>query len=411
MEGSEKPVSEVAKPPQETKKENVLMPLLIWVVIGILLGGVAYVAFFSGAPAPPVPQPQANTTVTPPSNATQIASATATIISEPGCPECNSTELLLAQIISSGPQMKLNITAVTPLSRGSPQADALISQYSIKKLPALVLSKGAADSAAFSSAWANVGGIKATDGSLVFQEPYPPYYDVTTGKTVGLVSLTVIPAPNCLDCFNTSKLVDSLSGSQVRMTFSSRVTLAANSTDGIALIKKYNITRLPAMFLSPDASAYPAVAGGWSQLGTIEPDGWFVYRSTMPPYVDLARNNTQVGLVSIIELTDPNCTACYDVGEHYQSLSASLGMVFTNRTRYNITSPQGMKLLVKYNITEVPTVLLSPQAFAYPAINQSYSQVGTLESDGWLVYRNLSALNVVYKDLTTGKVSGTPSTG
>lgn len=410
MGDAEKPSPEAAKAPQATKKEDFLMPLLVWIVIGLLLGGAAYVLLFSSAPPPVVKPPVNNTVVIPPSNTTKLAKAAVTLISEPSCPECNSTSALLAQIISVGPQMNLTISGVTQLARGSPDADAFIAKYSITKLPALVMTKDAENSASFTSAWANVG-TRGADGSFIYQETYPPYYDLATGKTVGIVGLTVIPASNCADCFNTSKLVESLAGSSVRMVFSGETVLDAGSADAKALMAKYNITRLPAMFLSPEAAAYPPVAQGWSQLGTIEPDGWYVYRSTMPPYADLLKNGSVVGRVSIIELTDPSCTACYDVNTQYTSLVQSLGMAFSNRTAYNITSTEGKKLIVKYNITEVPTILLSPDAFFYPAVNQSWSQIGTKEKDGWLVYRNLSNMGVVYKDLTTGNVTGSVAAG
>lgn len=57
-------------------------------------------------------------------------------------------------------------------------------------------------------------------------------------------------------------------------------TYEANSTEGMALIKKYNITAVPTVLYSPDASYYQDFDKVWLyQNSTIASDGWHVFRS------------------------------------------------------------------------------------------------------------------------------------
>ena len=58
----------------------------------------------------------------------------------------------------------------------------------------------------------------------------------------------------------------------------------------------------------------------------------------------------------------------------------------------------------KYNITLVPTIILSSNAKDYSSLNQAWSQVGSIETDGTFVFRDLSLLNIPYKDLYSNKI-------
>jgi len=43
---------------------------------------------------------------------------------------------------------------------------------------------------------------------------------------------------------------------------------------------KYNITKVPALLVSPDAKYYQNLNTAWAEVGTIAPDGWYIFRST-----------------------------------------------------------------------------------------------------------------------------------
>ncbi|HLC48694.1 MAG TPA: hypothetical protein VJI13_06480 [Candidatus Norongarragalinales archaeon] len=59
-----------------------------------------------------------------------------------------------------------------------------------------------------------------------------------------------------------------------------------------------------------------------------------------------------------------------------------------------------------YNITKIPTVLVSPESKDYPAFMTVYKQIGGFEKDGWFVFRNFQVLEGAwYFDLVTNTTS------
>jgi hypothetical protein len=90
---------------------------------------------------------------------------------------------------------------------------------------------------------------------------------------------------------------------------------------------------------------------------------------------------------------------------HEVGLNSTFGLYITNKSTYNITSVQGKAFVQKYNITAVPTVLLSPGAADYVNLASDWTQMGTVEKDGWFVFRTVGKITGSnYTNLTTGKV-------
>lgn len=390
--------------PTETKKEAALLPLVLWLAIGIVIGIGAYYLFLQPAPST---QPPLNITA-PNITVPLVPNVTVTMINYSGCSSCNATQYLLADIKSVAPQFGLKIGEVSTIDSSSSKAQALISKYSIKKLPTMIVSKEANTSSQFVSGWAQFGSIES-DGSFVYRDVYPPYYDLENKTIAGFVDVVEITT-DCKKCYNASQFVDYLK-SYVAMYLSNHTSFDANSSEAKSLISKYSIKRLPAFLLSPGASVYSFMGASWGQYGTVESDGWNVYRGSIPPYVDLQNNSSVVGIVTMIELVDPNCTECYDVGLHYSGLVQSFGLTIDNRTKIYTNSSEGAQLISKYNITKVPTVIVSSDAALYPGFNSSWKQMGSIESDGWLVFRELDQLGVKYKNVspTSNNISANAS--
>ncbi len=399
--------SGTSKPAPAAPMERAFVPILLCIVAGIIVGYAAY-ALFLAAPQPQV-QSQPNFNVTPiavpPVNKTPAFSIT--LINDTRCKNCNAAESLMLQLEQVASQFNMSVAKITVLDAGLPEAQALISQYSIKRLPALVLSNESSSSASFTSIWTANLGTKESDGALVYRGAIPPYYDLQNNTVVGIVDVVEIRASNCPDCVNVSRMTQSLAGPQVGMVIGNSSVYGSDSPEAKALIAKYNITKVPTLLLSPDAGAYSPIAGAWSSYGTVEQDGWYVYRNIYPPYADFTSGSI-VGRVSLIELADPSCTECYNVSLHYEGLKQQIGMVFANRTTYAINSTQGKALLKKYNITAVPAIVLSSDALSYAGFGTYWEQVGTVESDGWLVMRSVESFGT-FRNLTSGNITiGTP---
>jgi hypothetical protein len=395
--------SEAPKPAPAAPMASALMPLLFWIVAGILVGYAAYALLMAHPQVQPQPQPNINVTPIPVPPTNVMPAIQVVLINDTNCADCNVTSLLLSALMTATSQLKLNLTGISTLDASSPEGMALISKYSITKVPTLIVEGGANASANLTSWWATIGGTSEQDGALVYRDVYPPYYDLSAKKMVGVVDVVEIKAPSCGDCFNISGMTEMLSGAQVGMRLGNVTSIDYNSTEGKALIAKYGLTKVPALLLSPDAAAYKSLASAWQNVGTIEPDGWYVYRSVYAPYINIT-SGAVAGRVSIIELTDLSCASCYNVSEHYSGLEQSGGMVFTNRTTYDANSTQGQALIKKYNITAVPTIVMSSDAMVYSGFDSYWVQIGTVESDGWLVLRDLSRFGT-YRNLTSGNIT------
>lgn len=318
------------------------------------------------------------------------------IIKDSSCSGCFDMSSLPAQLAQAG--VKVSGTRVLELS--SPEGRELVSKYDIKKVPAAILSKGLSAYPEIAQGWAGLGTVES-DGSYVLRETIPPYVSVDTGEVVGKVSLTIVNASSCSDCFSPSGLPASFF-LQAGVKVSDTRTLDSNSSEGKALIAKYNLTRLPGIVVSKDLSAYPLIMRDWGIFGSEESDGSYVWRN-VAPYVSVGTGEVK-GKAVLVSLVDGACPSCYDVSLQHQILG-NFGLVFSKNVTYDVNSTGGRALIAKYNITGAPTVVLSQEASLYPLLVRVWPQVGTTESDGSFVFRNMAALRgVSYRDLKTGEI-------
>jgi hypothetical protein len=146
-------------------------------------------------------------------------------------------------------------------------------------------------------------------------------------------------------------------------------------------------------------------------LATKEDDGNYVIRVTNPPYLNLSAGKI-MGFVDLIYIADASCKECYNVTLHKAILEdpTSLGMQINEEEYADVSSARGKQLVQKYNITTVPSVIVSREASAYPTFENGWLKIGTKEPDGNYVFRNNELLKgLAYKDLVTGKIMGNVS--
>ena len=75
-----------------------------------------------------------------------------------------------------------------------------------------------------------------------------------------------------------------------------------------------------------------------------------------------------------------------------------------NEETFDIKDIKGRQVRVKYDIKNVPTVIITGDLDAYETLKAAWDQVGTIEDDGAYVFRELDVLQVPYKDLTSGEI-------
>jgi|GEM_PF-7002877 len=170
----------------------------------------------------------------------------------------------------------------------------------------------------------------------------------------------------------------------------------------------FALPRLPALVFNASLEGYPTLMVDWEKTGytvTI-PDGayagtWYVLPTYNAPYYSLIDNTTR-GLVNVTYLTMESCVECYDSEIMGRFLDSSR-VTYTTRT-VDVESPAGRRLVVMYNITALPTMLMDAQAGEYAALRSSWDIVGTIEKDGTYVLRDLQRFDVTYYDIVYAKL-------
>lgn len=197
---------------------------------------------------------------------------TAILLEEKSCTNCFNLSQVMEELKRAGIK-----SSETRIDSKSAEGKQLISQYKIEKLPTIIFNKDALEYDVVKQVWSQVGS-EESDGKLVLRLVSPPYVNVSTGKTDGLVDLTILVDSTCKECFNASVLKD-LFAQSFSMAFEKTKNVDVSSNEGKALAKKYNIELVPTVVLSKDAAAYPNIGQAWKQVGTIEKDNSFVFRN------------------------------------------------------------------------------------------------------------------------------------
>ena len=176
------------------------------------------------------------------------------------------------------------------IDSASPEAKALISQYQIDKIPALIVKGELNKSEGLKNLWTKIGEIKNSD-TFILRNVSAPYLLVSSGEIKGLIELILIADKRCQTCYDVTEHEQILPRFGI-LTDNSQV-VDATLPDGLKLVDKYKIKLLPTFILKGDVEAYPALKSIWSQVGTVESDGTYVFREgvkQMGVYYNLITN-------------------------------------------------------------------------------------------------------------------------
>ena len=311
------------------------------------------------------------------------------VIRNSKCADCFDVSQVV-QYIKSG---KVEVASETNVEFDSAEGKQLIAKYNLEKIPNVVVT-GEIDKA-------NLEGFEKKNEALLFNQIPAPYTNATSGEIKGRITLTSINDSTCSKCADLNVLINQMKSSGIKITEQTNVN--SNTDEGRLLTARYNLGFVSTIILSKDAKAYPIINQAWEQLGTIESDGSYVLRTVYPPYINLTTGNLR-GLVEITYLTDKSCTECYNVSTHRQILTSpqTFGIHLDKEMTVDAGDAAGKQLIAKYNITQVPIVILSSEVSVYPA-SQALDQFFSVEKDGSYIFRKLAVVGV-YRDLTTNQV-------
>ena len=209
------------------------------------------------------------------------------------------------------------------------------------------------------------------------------------------ISFTIIEPPEngCESCFDANKIVK-----MVDTAHDIKYKAKSMSYDNVLsqkYIEMYGIKNLPAVVVSGDI-ANEKVVSAWSALSGREKDGRIIIENLLP-YYDVESGEVK-GVVSALLIKDDTCKECFDENT-YINIIERFGMVIGNKTTYDVASNEGKSLIKEYAITKIPTLILSPNTRDYPNFESLWKEVGTIEGNGWFVFREVQRLSPQYKQL------------
>lgn len=211
-----------------------------------------------------------------------------------------------------------------------------------------------------------------------------------------LIELAIITTNACEDCYDINTIIDLIKSTNVDITKKKEVDF--NSREARPLIDKYGIEKVPTVIVTGEIDKATSLAIKFRDIGE-EKQGAYVFTKLEPPFIETSTGKIR-GKIFLTHLKKGDCEDCLDLKPLISQLGAS-GIVIEKQKEVDISSSEGKKLMDKYEIKNVPTIIMNQEADVYPTIKQSWGQIGSIEKDGSFVMRKISPpyYNVVEKKI------------
>jgi len=304
---------------------------------------------------------------------------------EGDCVDCFNVDDLSNALVEAN---NLGVTSEKVLSLGSTEATDAINKYGVTSVPAIIILSKDLEKISFEE---NLFTIK--EDYAMFDKGVP-YIDLSTNTIEGLVDFVEIKADNCLECTPLSQIKAQFG--QLGIKENNYEIIESTSARGKELIEQNNLEFAPALLVGKNIEEYWWVFGNLKNA-VVETSDYYVFRNPVAPYVDLAGNSVK-GKVNITYLENSSCEDCFNATGLKGSFQQA-GVYFEEEKFVDVETAHGKSLLKKYNITSIPTILLSNGIADYPVLAQPLAKVGTFERDGTFVFRAIDSLNVKYQEI------------
>lgn len=270
------------------------------------------------------------------------------------------------------------------------EAQKIIAQYGITKVPAIIaLSKD------MGKITLDTNYFTVAKDVAIFEKGVP-YVDISSNEMKGLVHMKVFRDSSCKECASLSPFKSQLE--KAGITISEYQEINASSND--AIIKSDNIEFLPTFVVSKNIEEY------WWIFDALKPslkrtqDG-YILSAPISPYEETSTGKIK-GLVTATYITNKSCTDCFNISTFGNSFRK--GGVFIVEEKYiDISTAQGKNVVKEYNITSIPTIILSKELSEYQQITKALESLGTFEKDGSYIFRKTESIQGKFQTLGDGK--------
>jgi hypothetical protein len=322
--------------------------------------------------------------------ASRPANLQITIIKDSSCLDCFDINLVIEEI------KKANVIIAGETTLERVDAEELIKEFAIEKLPALIISGEIDKDKSLAELWPKVGEIK--NGSVIFKLPRAPYIQADTGEKRGEVKLTIISDEDCADCFDVKKYKGL--PNQMGMSVKEEKTIEYSSSEGKDFIKNYDIKIIPTIAISGDLEAYSVE--DLKKFGEIK-DGTFILTQLQPPYIDVSSGKL-MGKIDLAIISDESCKDCYEIAA-YDNIIKQFGLFVQNKKTVDANSANGKALIQKYKIEAVPAMIMTGDVAVYNKQGSVWFGIGTVEKDGSYILREAGIKQLgAYRNLISGEI-------
>lgn len=197
---------------------------------------------------------------------------TATVITDPSCPQCIDTKAIVDGFKKGGVKIK----DTKELAWNSLGGQKIINQYKITKVPMFILSPEFDLYDNLKSSWSNFGTVE-TDKTYVARNIPLPYRDLIKGQLAGFVDIIYLTDLTCADCYKAQDVQKPILTKGYGVAIKSERFVDVSSAEGRNLISKYAITKVPTILISPEVDQYANLKGVWKGVGTVGKDGWYIF--------------------------------------------------------------------------------------------------------------------------------------
>jgi|TARA_B100001964_G_scaffold244791_1_gene327925 hypothetical protein len=199
-----------------------------------------------------------------------IGKVSSIIINDKNCEVCTDFSLAINNLKQDG----VFIDKEEEFDFSQTKAKELIDKFSIEKLPALLLSDNID---AYPSIAQSLKQTALKKQNYYVIESQAPYVETGNGKIRGLVDLSMLDDSTCLECYDAEIHKSILARFALAIDEEEKVDIS--SEKGKQLISKYDIESAPTIILTGDLEVYENFNIVWPQVGTVEDDGAYVFRT------------------------------------------------------------------------------------------------------------------------------------
>ena len=208
-----------------------------------------------------------------------------TYIVDNECEQCFDITLFGDMLKEADP---LSVVESKSVQYNSKEGEKLIKEHGLTKIPALVAEGDINKNEEIKTVLTEIGEI--TEDVFVFSNVRPPFINLENNDIVGEFEIIYLKDESCTECYDVTLHRNALENLQLQP--SEEKIVDYGSEQGKKLVEDYNIETIPTIILTGELSEFIGFNDLWKQVGTIEEDGTYIFRSieTMGKYKDLITN-------------------------------------------------------------------------------------------------------------------------